>query len=631
MNDNKHNLFTEIRELNQAAWDNKYDNSNLGIDNAKRALQLSERIDYQEGIASSKINLSVINFLTSTNTQDVLSNLIEAIDYFKIESPSKFYVRALYFTGNIYESYGDFDIALSYCQKALKFAKLIEYSEGIADTKSIIGIIYSRLGEYENSIIQYKGALKIREELGNKKATASSLNLIARANVLRNNYVEALSFYKQALELREKINDTSGLPWTYIGIASLYEQIKDNNKAIDAYNKSIALNTQPEDKRCKMHCFMGLGRIRTKLKEYSEAEIDLTNSLEIANQLKTKPVLYEIHLAMSELYEKMTRTDFALKHFKLFQQNKEEVLNDELRNKLKNQHITFAIEKSKKEAEIYQLKHVELKNAYDELSKKNNEITKKNLEITDSINYAKRIQYALLPSGDYIKKILPERFILFKPKDIVSGDFYWLSKVDNKIIIVAADCTGHGVPGAFMSMLGVSFLNEIVTKNKTTEPAEILNCLRAMVIDSLDQNQGESKDGMDIALAVLDTENTLLKFAGAYNSLYLIKANQEQPEIMQIKADRMPIGIHFEIEKQFTTKEIQLCKNDIFYLFSDGYQDQFGGKKNKKFKSKRFRKLLLEIYQKPLEEQQQILDKIIEKWRGDINQIDDIIVVGVRV
>ena len=270
-----------------------------------------------------------------------------------------------------------------------------------------------------------------------------------------------------------------------------------------------------------------------------------------------------------------------------------------------------------------------------EIRAKNIELERQKKEITDSIHYAQRIQNAVLPGLETIKEKIPEYFILFKPLDIVSGDFYWFSEIDNKIIIVAADCTGHGVPGAFMSMLGVSFLNKIVNEDKITEAGNILNNLRDNVIQSLRQTgkEGEQKDGMDLGLCVIDFDRMTMDFAGAHNPLYFIRDD----ELNETKADRMPIAF-YEQRAEFTSHHIPLKKGDCFYMLSDGYADQFGGPDGKKFKYKALKELLLNIKNKPMYEQKEILDQTLQQWTTGpdpqgkpYEQIDDILVVGVRI
>jgi serine phosphatase RsbU (regulator of sigma subunit)/ligand-binding sensor domain-containing protein len=296
-----------------------------------------------------------------------------------------------------------------------------------------------------------------------------------------------------------------------------------------------------------------------------------------------------------------------------------------------------------------------IKNATAEIVKQRDEIVQqkdlieeKNRDITDSIEYASRIQQAILSSEEYLEKILPEHFILFKPRDIVSGDFYWAYQTSaGKAILAVADCTGHGVPGAFMSMIGNSLLNEIVIENGIDDPAEILNRLKDGIIKALDQKNNDSKDGMDISIAVLDKETKKLYYAGANNPLYIVSPKQtietnftiidpnisleeDQLNLFEIKPDKMPIGYMSEREETFTTHTLTLESTDIVYLFSDGYADQFGGPKGKKFKYKTFKQLLLSLYTQDLKQQAETLDNSIEEWRGEIEQVDDICVAGIK-
>ncbi|MCX6335201.1 MAG: SpoIIE family protein phosphatase [Bacteroidia bacterium] len=249
-------------------------------------------------------------------------------------------------------------------------------------------------------------------------------------------------------------------------------------------------------------------------------------------------------------------------------------------------------------------------------------------EIEDSIRYASRIQSAVLPADQEFTNLVPKSFVFFRPRDIVSGDFYWVSRIDNNLIISAADCTGHGVPGAFMSMLGVAFLDEIVNKDHVTRPELILNKLRGKVIDALQQQgiSGEAKDGMDIVVVCIDENAGKLFFAGAYNPLIMIRKGV----LSEYRGDRMPIAI-FDNMKDFSVHEISVEKGDLFYFSSDGYEDQFGGPEGKKFKSKQFKELLMKIYDKPMKDQKDIIISTFDEWKGDQNQIDDIVVIGVRI
>ena len=285
-----------------------------------------------------------------------------------------------------------------------------------------------------------------------------------------------------------------------------------------------------------------------------------------------------------------------------------------------------------------------------EVVKQKEEIEEKNKEITDSINYASRIQSAILPLDEQRQKFLPNSFILFKPKDIVSGDFYWISEKSGSILFTAADCTGHGVPGAFMSMIGSALLNEVVNKNGVTRPGEVLNEVRNGIILSLKQTgeEGKQKDGMDMSLCSWRKEKNILEYAGANNSLFLIRKtgtplttiqqDKIDPNIenndyslFEIKASKQPVGYYTGSNMPFENNILNVLEGDTVYSFSDGYPDQFGGPNGKKFKYKSFKKLILSFQDEPLNKQKEILDNTIEEWKGDEEQVDDICIIGVRL
>lgn len=293
--------------------------------------------------------------------------------------------------------------------------------------------------------------------------------------------------------------------------------------------------------------------------------------------------------------------------------------------KKEKEHLEMVVEERTAEV-VSQRDHIEVQHRLVSAQKE---------EITASITYARRIQHAVLPGVDILSENTADSFVLYKPRDIVSGDFYWVGKSENLLIVTAADCTGHGVPGAFMSMLGISFMNKIIKEQKIIMPNEILGQMRSNVISSLKQGnyEGTTKDGMDMALCVINLDTLMMTFAGAYNPAVVISNNETQ----ELKADRMPVGLHM-IMNDYTPINIQLQKGDCVYLFSDGYQDQMGGPTERKFMRKNLRELLESIHKKPFCEQKEILDKTIEDWRhnpalpnGAIDQMDDILVLGFMI
>ena len=298
--------------------------------------------------------------------------------------------------------------------------------------------------------------------------------------------------------------------------------------------------------------------------------------------------------------------------------------NDELK--------TINDELSQKNHEINLQKTI-IEDQHEFVKKQKDQIEDQNVQITSSIQYASRIQKALLPPDIMFSEAFKESFIFYKPRDIVSGDFYWLKKVNNMIIFAAADSTGHGVPGAFMSMLGIAFLNEIVSEEtddfESCSSSMILDDLRDRIKNSLRQTgeDDHTKDGMDMAIVILNTDTNAIQFAGAYNPLYIVR----NKKLTEVKADRMPVGVYLKDSEPFSNKRAQLQEGDILYLFSDGYYDQFGGDLGRKFMKNKFRELLEDISDKPMTEQKQLLEDTFNEWKGENEQSDDVIVAGIRI
>lgn len=266
-----------------------------------------------------------------------------------------------------------------------------------------------------------------------------------------------------------------------------------------------------------------------------------------------------------------------------------------------------------------------------EIAKQKEELSIKNKSIFDSINYAKRIQEAMMPSEYLFKKLLTDSFIYYKPKDIVSGDFYWIAEKNNKIFVAAADCTGHGVPGAFMSIIGFDLLRNITKEQGIEDPAQILNLLNEGITETFSKNVADKtvKDGMDVALCVIDRDNFILEYSGAINPLYLVRNNQ----IITVRGNRFSIGMADEnsVSEKFESHTVPLKENDVVYIFSDGFADQFGGPFGKKYKFSRFRQLLLTIHSLPMKKQKAFIDENLNNWKGDLEQVDDILVIGIKI
>jgi serine phosphatase RsbU (regulator of sigma subunit) len=610
-----------IDSLNQESWDLRYEDPGASGVSAEKALRLAKQRNYFRGQAYACLNLGVGHFLRSEN-KEALELFSDAMGFFGGHQEEQGYAAVLTYTGNIYESFGDYETALDYGQRAYQAASGNGHQEAVGEAQSVLGLIYSRLSDYDRALKAYAESLRIREELGDRMAAASSLNRIARIHTLQKQYDQALDYYNRSLKIREKLDQKGVLAWTYLGLASTYEEMGAFEDARVFYQKILKDADKCLDDRCRLQATLGLGRSLHRMNLGEEALSCYQKSLELAAKLGAKPLQVEAHYALADYYESSGDFEKALYHYKNYRGIRESVLNDETRNRLKNQQIAFAVEKSEKEKEIFQLRNVELKAAYDEISRKNK-------EITDSINYASRIQGALLPQNENLSKAFPDHFVLFLPRDVVSGDFYWAADIGKKMVFAAADCTGHGVPGALMSMLGISFLNELVVERRQTHPGEILDSLRREVIKALKQTgrEDEQKDGMDIALCTYDTGSGMLQFAGAYNPLYLVR----EGSLEEYKADRMPISYYHGMTDPFRTNTIQLQKGDALYLFSDGYADQFGGPDRKKFKYKSLKELIEQLHDQPMEQQKAILQERFFSWKGEVEQIDDVVMIGIRI
>jgi serine phosphatase RsbU (regulator of sigma subunit) len=372
--------------------------------------------------------------------------------------------------------------------------------------------------------------------------------------------------------------------------------------------------TKPIQQLKKMLLSMGLGilpkeRISYRTDEIGEMGIAL-NSL-VESMESTTEFAKQTGRGNFEAYYKPLSKDDSLGHALL-------KMRDSLseNEKVLEQKVIERTEQVVKQKEEIELKTKEL------------EILFK--QVTDSIHYAKRIQEAILPPSNLVKQILPESFVLYKPKDIVSGDFYWIDKKNEWNYFAAVDCTGHGVPGAFMSIVGYNLLKDILKNTDSIEPSIIMDKMNDGVAHTLHTNTTsgkKTKDGMDMTLCALNYETLELQFSGAFNPLYIIRGE----ELIQYKADKFPVGMFIGEKQKFTNHYIQLQKGDTIYIFSDGYADQFGGPKGKKFMAGNFRQLLSDVSKMPIEKQKTLLNQTIEEWRGNLEQVDDILIIGVKV
>lgn len=573
--------------------------------------------------------------------------------------------------GFVYRSQGNVYLALEYYQKALSIQEELNDHEGMASLFNNIGIIYYDQLDYDNALKYYQRSLKNDYEVDYKRGIANTLNNIGLVYYKKGNKTEALKHYTKSLEMKQELGDKVGIAISYNHIGELFESQDNLLEAREYYEKALTILEQQGDKKWIGFVLKDLSDLLLKLGEVKLAEQYALKSFKISQELGFPANISNAAQTLSKVNKLKGNYKEALELFELHSMMKDSILNNDLIKNTKNQQLKYEFEKNqaikdaehKKDLEIASEKQnkqkmisygiaivliivvvllgiifnrlnitkkqkqvIEEQKLVVEASK--SQLEEKNKEVMDSINYAKRIQDALLKAEEHESEHLPPHFILFKPKDIVSGDFYWALEKENHLYLAAADCTGHGVPGALLTMLGNSFLNEINAVDKLLTPAEILNQLRSKIISELKQTgrDGETNDGMDISLMRLNIETNQLQWAGANNSLYMIR----QGELEEIKPDKQPIGYNHKMV-DFTNHSFEINQGDYICIFTDGFADQFGGPKGKKYKYNTFKNKLLEIYQNPMNEQKQLLAKEFELWKGNLQQVDDICVIGIRV
>jgi len=358
-----------------------------------------------------------------------------------------------------------------------------------------------------------------------------------------------------------------------------------------------------------------------------EAAIKLLDKAKIVvDQHNSKEEEYALYRCYADAYGNLKEYEKAYQFLDQYNRLKEELLHDNNAQKLKKIEFEFQFKNLKNEAEETKAQNKLLTRAFNQIETQRNEIELKNLSITDSIKYAKRIQNSILPSDEKIKEILNEAFVFYQPKDIVSGDFYWIDKIGDEIIFSVIDCTGHGVPGAFVSLIAYNALNKVIIENQTTKPSEILEQIDQIIIESF-SNEGKSvRDGMDMGICSWNTKTNILQFSGAYHSLFICKDN----ELEEIKGNRESIGYSLYKEKvSFVNHTVSIKKGMQVFLSSDGFPDQFGGAKGKKLKWKGFKEQILIASKLPSEKQLIHLQSFFTDWQTDLEQVDDVCVIGV--
>ncbi len=625
----------KVKVLNQLSWEISYVNLGKGETYAEQGEQLAEKLHFNRGLAAAYHDLGSI-YLDMGDFQKANLYLFKELRLIESGKSNTSAGGCYVELGLLYSDQNNFQKALYYDSLAVARFQLDKNLRAEAVTYINIGSLYTKTGQNHKALQATKKALALNQKLGRKEAIASAYSNIGQ--LYENNHQYELAYENIMAGYRIYVEEklTYSIPHSQALIAQYYEAIHQPQKAICYLDSAIPSLVESGQKEILMQIYRSLSNSYEEVKDFKNAHAyhklysDLKDSIFDENKSKEitqNELKYEF--AKKEQAEKMERDKSdAMAQQEIRHQNTiMMVMGVLLVVMLVFAFIVFRNYKQKQKINI-KLEHV------------NALIQEKNKSITDSINYAKRIQKAILPSDATIRQLLPDSFVFLKPKDIVSGDFYWLEKVNGKILFSAVDCTGHGVPGALVSVVGHNTLNRCVKEFRLEKPSDILDKLNELVQETFSGStsttsgeEDEVRDGMDLSLCSLDLDTKVLEYAGANNPLWIIRNtpdNNTQPEIEEIKADKQPIGKYAE-RKPFTNHRVQLNKGDLVYIFSDGYADQFGGEKGKKFKYKMLQQLLLSIRNQPVRNQEKILlDKFIA-WQDQLEQVDDVLIIGVRV
>lgn len=581
--------------------------------------------------------------------------------------------------GTAYHRTGDLEQSLDYYLQAIEQAEINGNPECLNSPISNIGSLYSDMGDKEKALEYDLRALSIARGSDNLGGMALAYNKLGTFYQETGHLDTAKLFYKEAMKLYEEANDNSGAAHVYNNMAIIYFMEDNTEESLIHFRMAMKMRLASRDMINYSQSLMNMGIYYQMLEEYDSAIYYADSSIVVAITHHGLLEQKDSYLVLSECYESKGDFKRSLIAYKSFVLIKDSIMDENGLKNIQEMETKYQSKEQQKELELKDLKikqeaeekkYAESKNNFqfliigiagacmllilvligigyftkrksnikladinEELESQKSIIEEKNKDITDSILYAQKIQEAMLHSHTDVSNVFPNSFIIYKPKDIVAGDFYWWVNEGNRFYLAAADCTGHGVPGAMISVACANILNKSLKELGLSKPSDILDKTAELVIEAFSVSENEQtyiKDGMDIALCAIekgDKDNVTIEFSGANNPLWIFRKNGEFEEI---RGDRQPIG-YFENQKPFTNSSITLEKGDTIYLFSDGYADQFGGGKNKKFKSSNLKKKLLSIQSNSLEVQKEILEKEFDDWKGNFTQTDDVCLIGLRI
>ncbi len=652
-----------LKAMYDIAWAYIYTNPDSAIILAEQQLQLAEKTNQKkyEGTAFKTIGTAYLN---KDNSQKALDYLVRALKVNEEIGDKQGIGSCSNNIGAVYQYQSNYTKALAYYLKSLKIAEERRDKPSIGACYSNIGLVYSNQHDYENALDFHFKSLKIRKVLSDKQGISTSYSNIGIVYSSKKDYAKALEYQLKALKISEEIGDKSGIATDYINIGAVYMEQSDYAKALEYDLKSVRIRKEIDDKQGTGFCYNTLAELYNKLEDYELAIMYSGYSLQIAKEIEDIDMEREAYQNLATAYNKTGKYkdayDYHVKYMaisdSIFNTDNSKALGDlktnfevekreaELKAIADTQQAISNVEKKRQQFVIYAgsalfilvfifaafiFNRFKVTQKQKRIIEKQKHLVEENQkEIIDSINYAKRLQQAILPADAEIKKHLPDSFIYYNPKGIVAGDFYWMEHLDDVTYIAAADSTGHGVPGAMVSVVCSNALNRAVKEFGLRDTGKILDKTRELVLETFAKSGEEIKDGMDISLCGINTHTNKMQWSGANNQLLYIK--NKGTELLEIKADKQPIG-KTEYPKPFTSHTLELQKGDTIYLMTDGYPDQFGGDKGKKYKYKQLEDLLLANSNKPLEEQKNILSQSFDNWKGKLEQVDDVTIIGIKI
>lgn len=669
---------SRVKTMNLLAENLQYTKPDSGIVVATDALHLAQKLNFHSGVAKAYNNIG-INYFRKSEYDKVIAYGDSAMVIWKNLNDQEGIGYTLMNYGLAYWRLGNYNEALKNYFDALKIKEAVGNKSTVATLTGNIAIVYADLGENEKALEYYAKAVALCGQLGQRKEVARNqgnmgIVYFQMADAAQKKgdkrksdslYMKSKESYEASMETAKLLNDQALVSRQLGNIGIIYSVIGENELALDYYNRSLEIKKQIGDQAGIANTLGNIGGTYTNMGRYDDAERTLKECLSLSLEIKDPDNAIYAYSALSELYTKTKRWQDAFENFQKYTALKDSLFNDSKSKELGKLEAKADYDKQQAIAETAHKKEQEI-NAEKEkrqlyiiissvsllvivlvfslflfnrfritrrqkgiIEKQKVEVEEKNREITDSINYARKIQYALLAHRELLDTHLGDYFVLFRPKDIVSGDFYWAARRDDAFYLAVCDSTGHGVPGAFMSLLNISFLNEAVTEKNIQAPASVLGHVRERLIQNISQEHTASnmQDGMDGILCRWSMTDKLTSFtyAAAYNAPVVVREKQ----VIELPADKMPVG-KSEKAQPFTAQEFSLQRNDMLYLFTDGFADQFGGPKGKKFRYKQLMEQLVAVSEKPLAEQQQTLETVFDQWKGELEQVDDICLVGIR-